>query len=258
VVPGDVSSQFLSALLLIAPATRAGLNVKVVGELKSVPYVEMTRHVMGAFGVDVHGTAVAPQTYRAGPFAVEPDASSACYFMAAAAITGGRVQISGLGSGSWQGDLGFVDVLDRMGCGIEDTPTSVTVVGPEHLSAVDVDLSDISDQAPTFAAVAAYAEGTSRAIGIGFIRRKESNRIAAVVEGLKNLGIEAHDEADGFSVVGGRPRAGVVATHDDHRIAMSFGVMGLRTPGVVIEDPGCTAKTFPGFFRALDQLRSGE
>jgi 3-phosphoshikimate 1-carboxyvinyltransferase len=134
----------------------------------------------------------------------------------------------------------------------------VTVTGPERLSAVDVDLSDISDQAPTFAAVAAYAEGTSQATGIGFIRRKESDRIAAVVEGLRSLGIEAHDDPDGFSVTGGIPHSGQISTYDDHRIAMSFGVMGLRTPGVVIEDPGCTAKTFPGFFRALDQLRSGE
>ena len=255
-MPGDVSSQFLSALLLAAPASRDGVTVRVVGELKSVPYVEMTRHVMGAFGVDVDVTSVAAQRYRAGSFAVEPDASTACYFLAAAAITGGRVRIEGLGSGSWQGDLGFVDVLDRMGCSAEHSRTAIEVQGPEKLSAVDVDLADISDQASTFAAVAAYAEGTSRATGIGFIRRKESNRIGAVVEGLARLGIDATDEDDGFAVVGGTPHGGTITTYDDHRIAMSFAVMGLRTAGVVIEDPACVAKTFPGFFAALDQLRS--
>jgi 3-phosphoshikimate 1-carboxyvinyltransferase len=200
-----------------------------------------------------------PTGYQASDFAVEPDASSACYFFAAAAITGGRVRVEGLGAGSWQGDVAFVDVLEAMGCAVERTSDSITVAGPPALTAVEVDLSDISDQAPTFAVVAAYAQGDSRATGIGFIRRKESDRLAAVVEGLGRLGIDARDEPDGFTVIGGGvPSAGQIRTFDDHRIAMSFALMGLRTPGVVIEDPACVAKTFPTFFVALDQLRSGQ
>jgi 3-phosphoshikimate 1-carboxyvinyltransferase len=196
-----------------------------------------------------------PGGYRATAFAIEPDASTACYFWAAAAVTGGRVRVDGLGTASIQGDVAFVDVLERMGCVVDRSADSIAVTGPERLVAVDVDLSDISDQAPTFAVVAAFAEGTSRATGVGFIRRKESDRIAAVVEGLGNLGIVATEQDDGFTVEGGEAHGGRIRTFDDHRIAMGFALAGLRTPGVVIEDPGCVAKTFPGFFDALDGLR---
>jgi 3-phosphoshikimate 1-carboxyvinyltransferase len=263
-VAGDVSSQFLSALMLAAPASEAGVRTFVVGRLKSIPYVAMTSRVMSAFegiattsGLDGERAtiAVAPGGYRAHELAIEPDASTACYFWAAAAISGGTVQVDGLGPDSMQGDVLFVDVLERMGCRVEWAGSSVTVTGPERLVAVDVDLSDVSDQAPTFAVVAAFADGTSTATGIGFIRRKESDRIAAVVEGLGRLGIAAAEQVDGFSVEGGTPHGGRIRTFDDHRIAMSFALAGLRTPGVVIEDPDCVAKTFPGFFGALEQLR---
>jgi 3-phosphoshikimate 1-carboxyvinyltransferase len=255
-LPGDVSSQFTSALLLIGPCTDVGLAVGVRGAAKSEPYVEMTRRVMAAFGGSPHR----PGGYRAASFAIEPDASTACYFWAAAAVTGGTVRVGGLAVESIQGDVAFVDVLERMGCRVERADGSIAVSGPERLSAVEVDLSDISDQAPTFAVVAAFAEGTSRATGVGFIRRKESDRIAAVVEGLDRLGVDAAEEDDGFRVVGrgpdGPPHGGRIRTFDDHRIAMSFALAGLGVPGVVIEDPGCVAKTFPGFFDALDRLRA--
>jgi 3-phosphoshikimate 1-carboxyvinyltransferase len=251
-VPGDVSSQFLSALMLIGPCTSRGLEIGVVGELKSLPYVEMTRKVMASFGASPEH----PGGYASGGYAIEPDASTACYFWAAAAVTAGRVSVEGLGTGSVQGDIAFVDVLERMGCLVERRPDAITVSGPPQLRSVDVDLSDISDQAPTFGVVAAFAEGTSTATGIGFIRRKESDRIAAVVEGLDRLGVEAGETDDGFAVTGGRAHGGRIRTFDDHRIAMSFALAGLRVPGVVIEDPGCVAKTFPGFFDALDGLRT--
>ncbi len=246
-LPGDVSSQFTSALMLIGPATPDGIQVTVSGDQKSKPYVQMTTAVQVSFD---------DARRRGIPFPIEPDASTACYFWGAAAACAGRVTVSGFDHGSMQGDVGFLDVLARMGCEVEGG----TVRGSLHLDAVDADLSDISDQAPTFGVVAAFAEGTSRASGIGFIRRKESDRIAAVVEGLRELGVEAYEEPDGFRVVGcgasGPPHGGRISTHDDHRIAMSFAIAGLRTPGVVIEDPGCVAKTFPGFFHELDRLRA--
>lgn len=253
-ISGDVSSQFLSALLLVSPCASAPLVVEVVGELKSRPYVEMTEAVMRDFGA-VPGR---PGGYRATRYRVEPDASSACYFWAAAAICGGRVRVEGLGPGSLQGDVGFVDVLEEMGCAVERDATAITVTGPERLRAVEVDLADISDQAPTFAVVAAVADGRCRARGIGFIRRKESDRIAAVVEGLGRLGVVAREEPDGFTVEGdpGAVHGGQIRTFDDHRIAMSFALLGLRHRGVRIEDPGCVRKTFPGYFDALDQLRA--
>lgn len=253
-VSGDVSSQFLSALLLVGPCAAAPLHVEVIGELKSLPYVRMTQAVMAAFGADSETVG----GYRATTFAVEPDVSSACYFWAAAAITGGSIRVEGIGGASLQGDVGFLEVLEAMGCTVERGPDATTVAGPERLRGVDVDLADLSDQAPTFAAVAAFAAGRSRVSGIGFIRRKESDRIAAVIEGLGRLGVVAAEEPDGFSVDGagpaGPPHGGVVRTFDDHRIAMSFALVGLRTAGVVIEDPDCVAKTYPDFFEDLESL----
>jgi 3-phosphoshikimate 1-carboxyvinyltransferase len=266
---GDVSSQYLSALMLAGAAAPHGVEVRLTGPLKSVPYVLMTAKVMDAFGADSVATdldalgtiSVPPHGYSPIRYEVEPDASTACYFWAAAAITGGRVRVEGLGPGSLQGDWAFVDVLEEMGCVVEREDHATTVTGPERLRSLPVMFPDQSDQAPTFAAVAAFADGWSRASGIGFIRRKESDRIAAVVEGLRRLGVEAHEDedGDGFTLTGcgpeGPPHGGRIRTFDDHRIAMSFALVGLRTPGVLIEDPSCVGKTFPGFFDALEGLR---
>ena len=260
-LPGDVSSQFLSGLLLAGAAYAEGVAVDLTTELVSAPYVEMTRSVMRAFGVPVEGLSVTPAPYRPTHYRVEPDASAASYFFAAAAITGGRVRIDGLGRGAVQGDLAFVDVLARMGATVRWGDDWVEVVGPERLQGIEVDLGQLSDTAPTLAAVAAFAEGPTRATGIGFIRAKESDRLAAAVTELRRAGIDAEEEPDGFVVrpQGGagaaEPRAARFATYDDHRMAMSFALLGLRIPGVEIEDPGCVAKTFPDYFAALDQLR---
>lgn len=258
-VRGDVSSQFLSALLLSGPLMSGGLRVTIDGELKSRPYVEMTRSVMARFGAEVRevgdtGLAVPPGTYRSVEYRIEPDASSACYLWAAAAATGGTVEVAGLDRSSIQADVRFLDVLEAMGCAVGAGGHGVVVSGPERLRSVDVDLSDCSDQAPTLGVLAALAEGTTRVRGIGFIRRKESDRIAAVTGGLRALGVAAAETDDGFVVTGGVPTAGRVPTHDDHRIAMSFGVLGLVVDGVEIEDPDCVDKTYPGFFDMLAGL----
>jgi 3-phosphoshikimate 1-carboxyvinyltransferase len=260
-LPGDVSSQFLSGLLLAAPRIDGGLRVEVTTPLVSAPYVAMTAAVMGAFGVEVarDGDAwvVPGAPYRATDYPIEPDASAASYFFAAAVLTGGRVTVPGLGRGSVQGDLAFVDVLERMGATVERLDDRTTVAGGARLTGVDVDLSALSDTAQTLAAVAVFADGPTRVSGIGFVRGKETDRLAAVVQELRRVGVQAEETADGFVVHPGTPRPAVVETYDDHRMAMSFALLGLRVPGIAIADPGCVAKTFPGFWDALDGLRRG-
>lgn len=264
VIRGDVSSQFLSGLLLSAPAMPAGLNVTLDGPLVSRPYVEMTVDVMRSFGAEVdlreadgriEGIQVAPRRYEATEFVVEPDASSASYFFALAAATGGRVRVDGLGSGSSQGDLHFTDVLASMGAEVRRGADFTEVQGTGHLTGVEVDMVDISDTAPTLGAIAPLATSLTTVTGIGFARGKETDRIAAVVAELNRLGIAAEETDDGFVVHPGRVGPGVVRTYDDHRMAMSFAVLGLVTGGVSIADPRCVAKTFPGFWTEVERLR---
>lgn len=264
-VRGDVSSQFLSGLLLAAPCMREGLRVEVTTELVSVPYVEMTLAVMSAFGathrIDVSDAgrrtiSVTGSGYRgAGTYAVEPDASAASYFLAAAAICGGTVRVEGLGAGSTQGDVAFVDALEQMGAEVDRGPDHLTVTGGGPLRGVEVDFTDLSDTAQTLAVVAPFASSPTTIGGIGFIRAKETDRIAATVTELRRCGIEADELPDGIRVHPGTPRPATVSTYDDHRMAMSFALLGLRVPGIRIADPGCVAKTFPGYWDALDELR---
>ncbi|MFP4235203.1 MAG: 3-phosphoshikimate 1-carboxyvinyltransferase [Nitriliruptoraceae bacterium] len=259
-VAGEVSSQFLSGLLLLGPVLPAGLTVRLTTALVSEPYVTLTAEVLTAFGarlerVDERTYHVPGTGYRARRYAIEPDASAASYLLAAAALTGGRVRIDGLGRTSRQGDVAFAEVLGRMGAEVQLGSDHVEVVGTGRLRGIEVDLGAMSDTAQTLAAVAVAADGPTRITGIGFIRAKETDRIAAVVTELTRLGIDAREEPDGLLVHPGTPRPGVVATYDDHRMAMSFALLGLTTPGIRIADPGCVAKTFPGYFDVLEQLR---
>jgi 3-phosphoshikimate 1-carboxyvinyltransferase len=255
-IAGHVSSQFLSGLLMAAPLIDGGLEIELTSRLVSVPYVEMTRAVMAAFGVSADGFRVAPAAYAPTDFAIEPDASAASYFFAAAAITGGRVTVEGLGADSIQGDVAFLDVLERMGARVDRGPASTTVSGTGTLRGIDVDMSDISDTAQTLAAVAVFADGPTRVRGIGFIRRKETDRIAAIVGELRRAGIEASEEDDGFVIVPGGVEPVRFETHDDHRMAMSLALLGLRVAGIELADPGCVAKTYPAFFEDLAMLRA--
>jgi 3-phosphoshikimate 1-carboxyvinyltransferase len=259
-VSGDVSSQFLSGLLLVGPCLPNGLRINVSTPLVSRPYVDMTLSVMLAFGavVDEGGTGfiVSPGGYTGTDFTVEPDASAASYFYASAAICGGSMTVEGLGTDSIQGDVGFVDALEAMGCRIDRTPDSITVTGPA-LHGIDVDFSDISDTAQTLAAVAVFVDSPTRVTGIGFIRRKETDRIAAVVAELRRLGLEASEDPDGFSVVPSSPSPAEIHTYEDHRMAMSFALVGLRAQGIQIQDPACVAKTFPDYFERLELIRPG-
>ncbi|MCX7621257.1 MAG: 3-phosphoshikimate 1-carboxyvinyltransferase [Acidimicrobiales bacterium] len=258
-IPGDVSSQFLSGLLLSAPCYPNGIVVSVEGRLVSLPYVEMTMAVMKAFGAAVEQSGprieVEPTGYNGTMFAIEPDASAASYFFAAAAICGGRIRIDGLGSASHQGDVAFTDILEAMGAAVERAPDAIEVRGTGELHGVSVDLVDLSDTAPTLAVVASFADSPTEVRGIGFIRKKETDRIRAVVTELQRCGVNALELDDGFRIEPGPIRPTVVQTYDDHRMAMSFAVMGLRSPGIAISNPGCVAKTFPQFFEVLESLR---
>ncbi len=256
---GGVSSQYFSALLMVAPCTRRGITLDVEGDLVSKPYIDVTAQAMKAFGVTFRSEGfarfeVSPGAYRATVYDVEPDASAASYFFAAAAVTGGSVVVPGLGARSLQGDLTFVRLLERMGCRVRQTDTETEVTGPNRLRGIEVDMSNLSDTAQTLAAVAPFADGPTRVTGIGFIRRKETNRVAAVVTELRRLGIRADEEEDGFVVYPGVPTPADIETYDDHRMAMSFAVIGLVAQGIRIRNPACVSKTFPRFFDVLATL----
>ena len=258
-IPGDVSSQYITALLMIAPYLPRGLDLTVTGAQVSRPYIEMTIAMMRAFGVDVRPEGTDRLSVRGGQrytgcgYAIEPDASGASYFFAAAAVTGGRVRVRGLSRGAIQGDLRLVEILAAMGCEVRYGDDWTEVRGPEPglaLRGVDVDMRDCSDVAQTLAVVASFASSPTRIRGVGFIRHKETDRIAAVVAELNRLGGTAEADADGLLV---RPAPltrgrGPVATYGDHRMAMSFAVAGLRVDGLEIDDPACVDKTFPDFF----------
>jgi 3-phosphoshikimate 1-carboxyvinyltransferase len=267
-VAGDTSSQFLSGLLLAAPCTREGVRLTVTTPLVSRPFVDVTTAVMADFGVEVlvdeDGDArgagpvlrVPPGGYRPADHRVEPDASAASYLLAAAAIVGGRVTVAGLGAASRQGDARFADLLAAMGAHVERTVTATTVVGTGELWGLgEVDMGDMPDLAQTLAAVAVFADRPTRVTGVALIRGHETDRIAAVVTELRRAGIRADETPDGFVVHPGTPRPARIETYDDHRMAMSFALLGLRAPGIRIADPGCVAKTFPGYWQVLDTLR---
>ena len=254
-VRGDVSSQFLSALLLAAPVATGETRIKVEGDLVSKPYVDMTLAVMKEFGAQAARDGykyftIAPTGYDGRQAMVEPDASAASYFFGAAAIVGGRTVVSGLGTESLQGDLGFVQLLERMGCTVKMTAKETTVIGGP-LVGIDCDMRHVSDTVPTLAAVACFARGTTRIRNVANARVKECDRLAAVATELSRLGARVVEHPDGLDITPGPMTGGAVDTYDDHRMAMSLSLVGLKVPGVVIRNPGCTAKTYPEFFADL-------
>jgi len=260
-VRGDLSSQFLSALLMIGPYTGGGLTIQVEGELVSRPYIGITTGIMRDFGVatvaDGDRFLVPPGVYAARDYAIEPDATAASYFYAAAAVTGGVVRVAGLGRDAVQGDIAFVDVLERMGCVVERGDDAIVVRGPAQLRSIDVDMGDISDTAQTLAAIAPFADGPVTMRGLAHARLKETDRVAAVVTELRRLGCRVDERPDGLTIHPSALHGGVVATYDDHRMAMSFALTGLRVPGISIADPGCVAKTFPDYFVRFAAMRGG-
>lgn len=256
---GAVSSQYVSALLLVAPLTSEGLDLTVTGELVSRPYVDITLSVLTAFGIaherEEYRRFRVPggQVYRPRHYEIEADASSASYFWAAAALTGGQVTITNLSLDSPQGDLDFLAVLGRMGCRLRSSPEGLTVEGGS-LKGIEMDMAAMPDLVPTLAVLAAYAAGETVISGVAHLRYKESDRLAAMVTELRKMGVKAEETPDGLHIVGGNPQGAEIDPHGDHRIAMSFAVAGLRTKGVLIRDPDCVAKSFPDFWEYLEKI----
>ncbi len=261
-IGAGVSSQFISALLLSAPRFPMGLELELVGERVSQPYIDMTIGIMRQFGATVEMVddviVVSPGGYVGRDHQIEPDASTATYPLSAAAIVGGRVAIVGLGSASLQGDTMFAQrVLAPMGVDVHVDDDRIEVRGSGMLDAIEVNLADMSDTAPTFAALAARANGTSSVTGIGFIKEgKESDRVGNPVTELTRLGLSASVDDDGFTIRGGAHTHALVETYEDHRMAMSLALLGLVHEPVTISDPGCSGKTFPGYWDMLEELRS--
>ncbi len=260
---GDASSQFLSALLLIAPKTENGMEISIDGPLFSQPYVTMTLEMLRQWGADATNHDFArfsicgAQSFNAQTYVIEPDASSASYFFAAAALTGGRVRVKNLGKDALQGDVHFVDVLQQMGCSARKGNKYVEVRGPQNgqLSGVTVDMNAISDCVMTLAAIAPFASGPTQITNIGHIRGKETDRIAALVKELARLGVKTDEAPDGLTIYPAKKlKPAQIRTYDDHRMAMSFAITALKSPGIEIRDPGCVAKTFPNFWETLDKL----
>jgi 3-phosphoshikimate 1-carboxyvinyltransferase len=254
-----VSSQFLSALLLIAPYTRHGVEIDIIEGPVSKPYVDMTIDVMEELGVQIkrdgyRGFSVAGnQMYRGGSYDVEPDCSQAGYFWAAAAITGSKIKVKGTTLKTRQGDVRFTQLLENMGCKIIHETDGISVTGGP-LSATTVDMGDMPDMVPTLAVVAAFAAGTTRIENVGHLKAKESDRLGSVVNELSKIGIEASCSDTGMKIMGGSPKGAEIDTYGDHRMAMSFALAGLNVPGIVIRDEKCVEKSFPNFWRVFEGL----
>ncbi|MCE9527484.1 MAG: 3-phosphoshikimate 1-carboxyvinyltransferase [Planctomycetales bacterium] len=260
-VRGDISSQFLSGLLMAAPLAQNNVELLVEGELVSQPYVTMTIGVMREFGVEAHYSGLSrfliagQQRYRGCEYAIEPDASAASYFWGLAAVTRGEVTVEGLGQRALQGDVAFVHCLEQMGCRVNYNSRGTTVsASTAPLRGIDVDMNAISDTAQTLAVVALFADGPTTIRGVAHIRHKETDRIGDLARELRKLGAKVDEFPDGLRITPAPLHGATIDTYNDHRMAMSFALAGMKIPGVTIQNPDCTAKTYPKFFEDLSQL----
>ena len=255
------SSQFLSSLMLVAPCALRDTTLRVVEDLASAPYVLLTTEVMRAFGVEAKKGEAGTFTVRSGQryvpaeYEVEPDASGASYPMAAAAIAGGRVFLPGVREDSLQGDARFTDVLRAMGCDIRAHDRGLTVLREGALRGTEVDMNGMPDVVPTLVAVALFAEGGTRILHVAHLRYKESDRGEGLAAELRKLGADVRMNGETMEVNPVPLRGARLDVHDDHRLAMSFALIGLRVPGVEIENPECVRKSFPEFWTEFDRLR---
>ena len=255
------STQFLSAMLLIAPMFPEGIHIHITSEKTDGSYIRITRHMMEAFGVVTkfdgkdYFTPV-DAAYHKKQYTIEPDMSAACYFYAAAAITGGRTLVQNVHMDNTQGDLKFLEVLVQMGAKIEEKPEGIAVYGPKQgeLKGISVNMNDFSDQTMTLAAIAPFCKDEVHIEGIGHIRLQESDRLHGITTELKRLDIRCEEEDTAITVYPGEPKAGVVETYEDHRMAMAFSLIGLRAEGIVIDNPNCCKKTFENYFELLEEL----
>ena len=261
-IAGDISSQFLSALLMVAPYAQQPIEIEVVTELNSKPYVDMTLAIMKDFGVKIERVGysrfvICPTFYSSySTYAIESDASAASYFFAAPAICGGIVRVENISRKSKQGDIAFLKILQQMGCVIKEGDDFIEVTGAPSLCGVDVDMCDTPDTAQTLAVIAPFASSPTRIRGIASARLKETDRIYATCTELARLGVQVQEREDGMTIYPCEKfTPATIQTYNDHRMAMAFSLIGLRADGVTIENPFCVSKTFPGYFEVLDSLR---
>lgn len=255
------STQFLSALLMVTPVMKDGLDIHITSEKTSGSYIKITMEMLRAFGVEVEFDG---QTYhvkgeqkmKAGNYTVEPDVSAACYFFAAAALTGGTVTVKHVYKNSLQGDMKFLDVLKMLGCKVTDTDIGIQVQGPENgiYDGIDIDMNDFSDQALTLAVLAAYAKTPTTIRNVGHIRGQECNRMQAIINELGKCGIHVTENGDTLIINPGKMNGTLIETYDDHRVAMSFTLLSLRTKNVIIDNPMCCKKTFENYYEAFEEL----
>ncbi len=261
VFDGAESSQYISSVLIAAPYASGDVEVGISGEPVSRPYIDMTVDVMSAFGVPVEKDGESNFRVRSGcryrgrRFAVEADASSAASFFLAAALCGGRVRVNHLQPGTLQGDIGFVRVLEDLGCSVSSGDAWVEVTGGELRPGEFVlDMGDMPDMVPNLAILSAVRPGRTVIRKVSHLRFKESNRLEALVRELTKVGVQASETADGMVIVGGTPHGAEIETYNDHRIAMGFAVLGLAVRGIRIRDRACVRKSFPGFWKEMGRL----
>jgi 3-phosphoshikimate 1-carboxyvinyltransferase len=258
-IDGGESSQFISALLMVAPLARGDVRIEVASHLASRPYVDITRDVMSAFGVEVQlggeRSFFVPRGQRYFPrkYPIEGDASNASYFFAAAAITAGKVRVENFRPASVQGDSGFLRILEKMGCEVNCGESFAAIRGND-LKGIELDMNTMPDLVPTLAVTAAFARGKTVIHNIGHLRLKESDRIRSLASELAKMGVRVEEGEDWLSVEGGGVWAAEIETHNDHRLAMSFAVAGLAVPGIRIKGERCVEKSFPEFWETLGKL----
>jgi 3-phosphoshikimate 1-carboxyvinyltransferase len=260
-IAGGISSQFLSALLMIAPYAKRPIEVTLSTDLNSKPYVDMTLSIMRDFGVEIqqngyHSFRIPIKNYESRiTYAIESDASAASYFFAAPAICGGTVKVENISRNSKQGDIAFLDVLQQVGCAISETDNCILVTGPTELRGIDIDMRDFPDTAQTLAVLAPFASSPTRIRGIASARFKETDRVHATCTELERLGVQVEEHEDGLTIHPCKKfNPATIQTYNDHRMAMAFSLIGLRAPGVTIENPECVSKTFPNFFEVIETL----
>lgn len=258
-ISGDKSSQYFTSILLSAPYAKSNITIKTKGELTSKPYIDLTIDVMKSFGVNIDNESYSSFYVRAGKgykainYEIEPDASSAAYFFAAAAITGGKVRIENLKSTTLQGDIGFTDILKQMGCTIVKEENYIEVKGG-RLNGININMNKMPDAVQTLAVTALFANGETKITGVSNLRIKETDRIKALGKELSKLGGKIKELNDGLVIIPDNLKANIIETYDDHRMAMSFALAGLKIPGIKINNPECVSKSFPDFFEKLQTL----
>ncbi|MGD9212350.1 MAG: 3-phosphoshikimate 1-carboxyvinyltransferase, partial [Desulfobacteraceae bacterium] len=252
---------YLSALLLIAPCTQKGLEINITHGPVSKPYIDLTIDILQRFGITVDRDGYryfhvqGGQNYRSGNYVVESDGSQAGYFWGAAAITGGTVKVKNVTFASRQGDVRLAEVLNQMGCRMQHDTDGIRIIGGP-LKAVDVDMGDMPDAVPTLAVVAAFAEGKTRIFNVAHLREKECDRLGAVVTELTKLGVKAVCTDTGLEIIGGPMQGATIETYNDHRIAMSFAMAGLKVPKIYIDGENCVEKSFPTFWNVFQEMTS--